>query len=91
MKTINDLLYDGESFAKYCSRKVGSCARKTELAVFEIDEERRRILEIQQQREERKRAEMEKIRDRAARKERGEEVSDIDSGNEDADSEDDFY
>lgn len=93
-KTVNFLLYDEETFVKYCNGDVGTCARKTELAVFDKEEERQRVQEIQKQRQECERAEMEKVRERAARKARG-EVSESDSGSEeddrDADSDEDFY
>lgn len=93
-KTVNFLLYDEETFVKYCNGDVGTCARKTELAVFDKEEERQRVQEIQKQRQECERAEMEKVRERAARKARG-EVSESDLGSEeddrDADSDEDFY
>ncbi|TFK91140.1 hypothetical protein K466DRAFT_483426 [Polyporus arcularius HHB13444] len=76
-KKISDLLFAPDVFAKYLEGEIGSTARKTELAVYNVEEERARRQALAQERQ----------RQRLAREQAG--VMDEEEDEEDEDDEDD--
>ncbi|TCD65101.1 hypothetical protein EIP91_003075 [Steccherinum ochraceum] len=49
-KKVSPLIFDRESFKKYLDGEFGSCARKTELAIYDVNEERLRLRAVAQAR-----------------------------------------
>ncbi|KAI0078254.1 hypothetical protein K474DRAFT_1660710 [Panus rudis PR-1116 ss-1] len=89
-KGVSGLIYDPENFVKYLKGEIGSRARKTELAIYDVKKENERLRKLAKEREEKRAArEAESARHRAE----GNEDSEGDDDEDEyySNSEDDYY